>query len=190
MKGMCELLTWFSDREPRMLPDTCVVVGGTQLLRYFLQSVADLTAFGSSGHLGLAAPYVSANISDYLVALPLIAHERVDLDIVTAGKGDAERCREEFGRFPWRSLQISVRPRLHAKMFTFAESTGGGLCLVGSHNLTRAGATANEEAGVLFVGTSSSGTAQVIRACHDTVIQIAKNGERFSDSLALNEQAA
>jgi phosphatidylserine/phosphatidylglycerophosphate/cardiolipin synthase-like enzyme len=190
MKGVCEVLTWFSDRELRMLPDSCVVVGGTQLLRHFLRGVADRTSFGASGHLVLGAPFVGANLSDHLAALPHIAHERVDVLIVTAGRGDAERCSKEFGQFPWRSIQINVRSKLHAKIFSFNESTGGGLCLVGSHNLTRGGAVRNEEAGVLFVGTGRSSTAQTIHACQERVIQIARESVRFSDSLMLDGQAA
>jgi hypothetical protein len=190
MKGTCELVTWFSEREPAMLPDSCVVVGGTQLLAYFLRGVADRTSLGATGYLGLAAPFIGAGLRDHLAALPHVGHGRIDLVIVTAGRRDAQRCVEEFGGFPWRSLQINVRSRLHAKIFSFNESTGGGLCLVGSHNLTQAGVTANEEAGVLFAGSSSSSTAAVIHACHDTIIRIAQKGARFSDSLALDDQAA
>ena len=185
-----ELITWFADREPRMLPDSCVVVGGTGLLPYFLRRVADRTSLGGSGHLGLAAPFIGSNLCAYLAALPHIVHQRADVLIVTAGKSDAERCKEEFGRFPWKSIEISIRPKLHAKIFSFNETGGGGVCLVGSHNLTRGGAEAKEEAGVFFAGTSKSNTAPIIHACHDAVIKIARKGVRFSDSWALNAQAA
>jgi len=190
MRGTCEVLTWFSEREPRMLPDSCIVVGGTQLLHHFLRRVADRTLLGASGRLGLAVPFIGADLRDCLTAVPHIAHGRIDLLIVTAGRRDAQRCVPQFREFPWRSLQINVRPRLHAKIFSFNESAGGGLCFVGSHNLTRAAATTNEEAGVLFVGGSSSSTASVTHACYDRIVQIAQNGVRFSDSLALDGQAA
>jgi phosphatidylserine/phosphatidylglycerophosphate/cardiolipin synthase-like enzyme len=190
MTGTCDLVTWFSDREPAMLSNNCVVVGGTQLLSYFLRGVADRTSLGASGCLGLAAPFIGTSLREYLAALPHIAHGRVDLLIVTSGPRDAQRCVGEFGEFPWRSLQINIRSRLHAKIFSFDESTGGGLCLVGSHNLTRAGAAANEEAGVLFAGSTRSSTAAVIHACHDAIIRIAQKGERFRDSLRFDDQAA
>jgi phosphatidylserine/phosphatidylglycerophosphate/cardiolipin synthase-like enzyme len=166
------------------------VVGGTPLLRYFLRRVADRTLLGASGHLAMATPFVGADLREHLAALPHIAHERVDLLVVTAGARDARRCFEEFGELPWRSLQINVRSKVHAKIFSFSESTGGGVCLVGSHNLSRAGAASNEEAGVLFTGSSSSGTAAVIHACYETVVQFARKGVRFKDSLALGDQAA
>lgn len=190
MKGNCDLITWFSDRELRLLPDTCVVVGGTPLLRYFLHRVADRTLLGASGQLAMAVPFVGENLCRHLAALPHIAHGRIDLLIVTARRHDAARCVEEFGGFPWKSFQVKVRPRLHAKIFVFSESTGGGVCLVGSHNLSRAGAADNDEAGALIGGTSSSNTAAVIHACHDRIIEIARKGVRFKDSLSLDHQAA
>jgi phosphatidylserine/phosphatidylglycerophosphate/cardiolipin synthase-like enzyme len=190
MTGTCDFVTWFSDRELRLVPDTCVVVGGTPLLRYFLRRVADRTLLGASGHLALAKPFVGTNLHEHLAALPDIAHGRVDLLVVTGRPPDARRCLEEFGELPWRSLQINVRSKVHAKIFSFSESTGGGVCLVGSHNLTRAGVAFNEEAGVLFTGRSSSSTAALIHECHDTVTRMARKSVRFRDSLALDDQSA
>jgi len=181
MNGSPAIVEWFRrDTPPAFLPESAVIVGGTSLLAHALASAAGI---GTDGEIAVAAPWVSEGVMDQMPGWRELNHSGIDLLVVTRSKAEARRALAELGRFPWKSMKIQVKRRLHAKLYAFLNKTGGGVCLFGSHNLTAAGNTTNDEAGVLFVGTQNAPVGAVIRACRDHIFELAGKGELFHDTM-------
>jgi hypothetical protein len=175
------LVPWFSrDRLPALVNDRAIVVGGTSLLGEFISTVA---AAPGGGTLAIAAPFVARGIAQHISPWRMIRHAMIDLTLVTQSVSDAEAA-AEVDEWPWRSRAICVSSRLHAKIYTFVGATGHAVCLVGSHNLTHGGFDGNQEAGTLFVTTRFSEMHEIIRACHDHVVELARHGRKYLDTLA------
>ena len=142
------LVSWFRDDPlPLITKDPAVIVGGKSLLREFLGTILEDS---NGGNLTIAVPFIGPGLAvpDFWEAMN---HAGIDLRLVVRGKKDAKEAAHFLRGFPWRSLQICRSPRLHAKLYIFEKSSGGGSVLVGSHNLSRSAAETNHEAGVLIV---------------------------------------
>ncbi len=179
-----ELVDWFrSDVRPALDSPYAVIVGGTWLLEEFVGYVANRR---EGGRLSIATPFVGRGIAERVCAWRDIEHGKVELSLVTSTVEDAETAWSELGQFHWRSAIIVVKPRLHAKVYSFVSSSGDGACLIGSHNLTENGAVRNFEAGVLFEARGAREMVQIILACEDQVEQLIRTSStRFVDTLAL-----
>jgi hypothetical protein len=175
------LVEWFKrSTPPAVLPEPAVIVGGTALLAH---AVSTATTMGTEGEIVIAAAWISAGVIDRMPIWGELSHRGFDLLVVTRSKAEATRALAELGKFPWRSLRIQVKRRLHAKLYAFLNKSGGGVCLFGSHNLTCAGVSTNDEAGVMFVGRQGSSLTSVIHACRDHIVELGAQGETFYDSL-------
>ncbi len=176
-------MTWFRRGPlPRTVAHPVIVLGGTGLLREFLLFAATIT---EPGDLAIAAPFVRRGIASELRAWEAIAHDSMDLRLVTQNENDAAVALGELNRFPWRSLLIGAYPRLHAKLYYVSRARGGGACPVGSHNLTPSGALVNDEAGVLFVGGRNPEIERIVVACRDHIIGLSTRGNVVMDTLRL-----
>jgi hypothetical protein len=181
MNGLPAIVEWFRrDSLPALMPDPGVIVGGTSLLAH---AVASATGIGTGGEIVVAAPWLSEGVTDRMPSWRDLSHSGIDVLVVTRSKAEARRALAELGKFPWKSLRIQVKRRLHAKLYAFLNKAGGGVCLFGSHNLTTAGSTTNDEAGVMFVGTRDASVGVVIRACRDHIVELASQGETFHDTM-------
>src|SRR5690606_23297916 len=77
-----------------------------------------------------------------------------------------------IAQFPWRSVRVSTQRNLHAKLYAFqGPDQRGGVCLVGSHNLTPAACSANREAGVLFIGRTSPDIQRMVEAVRSYILE-------------------
>lgn len=180
------LLAWFRDGPlPSIVTGPSIVVGGTGLLREFLALAARIA---EPCDLAVAAPFIGAGIARELRSWQALPHELLS---VRETRRDGLVAARELGPFKWRSLAINLHRRLHAKLYSVIRPSGGGVCLVGSHNLTTGGARTNEEAGVLFIGSRDPKLGEVIRACHDRIIHLSSRGTVLADSLRWpNNEAA
>jgi len=179
---------WFREEPvPVLTPTPAVLVGGTPLLKDFFGRVAGNRV---GGHLAIASPFVGRSIRYDLPAWEEMPHDLVDLHVVTNASGDAQTALDALGGFAWKSLLIQTRPRLHAKIYSFVPSLRGGICLVGSHNLSRGGALANLEAGVLFVSSNQVDFRFVSEICRGRIVDLGMSGRIFFDSLAWPEKPA
>jgi hypothetical protein len=184
--NLLHLAGWFVDAAlPGTTPDPVVILGGTGLLREFM-SVAGSWVGG--GQLSIATPYIGQGIAKGILPLRDMDHTQIDLLVVTQTKKEASCAYREIGSFPWRSLAICLCPGLHAKIYAFVPRSVGGVSLVGSHNLTRAGAGINDEAGVLFLSRSGSDICRMILICHDRISELAGVGEKLFDSVRWPEK--
>lgn len=181
MKATPAFVEWFDRRSPPgLIPDPAVIIGGTSLLSH---AVARATDMRTTGEIAIAAPWLSAGVTERMPSWGQLNHPGIDLLVVTRSRSEARRAMAELGGLPWKSLRVQIKRRLHAKLYAFVNEAGGGLCLFGSHNLTVAGITTNDEAGVMFVGSRNGDVASVIRACRDHIVQLAAEGETFHDTL-------
>jgi phosphatidylserine/phosphatidylglycerophosphate/cardiolipin synthase-like enzyme len=181
MKGSPAIVEWFRrDSPPALLPESAVIVGGTSLLAH---AVASAAGAGDTGEIAIATPWVGDGVIGQLLGWGELDHAGIDLLVVTRSRTEARRALVELGKFPWKSVKIQVKRRLHAKLYAFLNKTGGGVCLFGSHNLTAAGSATNDEAGVMFVGTQDASVRTVIRACRDHIVELAGKGELYYDSM-------
>lgn len=175
MTVQTKCVTWF-DRVPTSgwIPSAGILVGGTWLLDEFFSAVMSAE---DGGLLSIAAPFVGEGIARDVSAWKMMEHGRIDLTIVTQGRNDARTAWREAGDLAWRSAAVSILPRLHAKLYVFLRTSGGGCCLVGSHNLSHRGMAANLEAGVLFsAGNKDCEFAECIRDCHDHIMALQRKG--------------
>jgi len=178
---------WFRETPiPSCTPTPAVVIGGTRLLSEFLATVAEER---EGGQLAIASPYIGRSVRSDLPAWDAMPHRSVDLLLVTNSRSDARTAIDSLGRLGWRSLLIQARPRLHAKIYSFV-GTSGGACLVGSHNLSFGGASANLEAGVLFVPRNHPELRSVPGICRDRVVDLGRTGRTCFDSLRWPEEPA
>src|SRR5207302_54110 len=108
-------IEWFRrDSPPALMPDPAVIIGGTSLLAH---AVASATGIGAYGEIAVAAPWVSAGVMDRLPGWRELDHAGIDLLVVTRSRTEARRALAELGQFPWKSLRIQVKRRLHAKLY-------------------------------------------------------------------------
>jgi hypothetical protein len=173
-------LSWYdSDRLPELLPDPAVIVGGTALLRQFI----DIVALSSGGQLSIAAPFASKGMRSSIPSWESLPHGLLELSLLTNTRRDAATVLSEIGSLPWRSLRIGYLAGLHAKLYVIMTPGGTDACLVGSHNLTRSAALWNVEAGVLFVSRRGAEVTRVIQVCHDHIHSLATQSTTVIDTL-------
>jgi hypothetical protein len=175
------IVEWFDDSPlPSMLPDPAIVLGGTAALPAFVDAVH---TFAQPGELAIASAFTDATLNAVLPSLRLLQHASIDLLVLTSARLDAEQVLQEVKDFPWRSLQISWRRGLHAKIYTFLGSNGSAACLLGSHNLTAGGARHNLEAGVLFVSATRSFVFSIAVSLHAHIATLLRGSISLYDSL-------
>jgi hypothetical protein len=161
------------------MPDPAIVFGGTHLLAEFVHAAATFP----DGSLAIAVPFVRHGVAGECLPWESLRHRAIDLTVITAAARDAQAVVDDVGPYPWRSLLVRVRSRVHTKLYALLAPDGGGVCLVGSHNLTWRGAAGNHEAGTLFVGRRDPAVGGVVRACHDHVASLAQGAVTFHDTL-------
>jgi phosphatidylserine/phosphatidylglycerophosphate/cardiolipin synthase-like enzyme len=169
MNELSCLTEWTGDSPlPHLLPDPAVVFGGTRLLPSLLECVAS----SKGGDLLVATPFFEAPSETFEAVWHLMPHSDIDLLLKVRTLPDARRSARFLARFPWRSLRISTQKTLHAKLYAFRYADQpGGVCLVGSHNLTRAGCSRNREAGVLFIGRTSPDIQRMVDAVRAYILE-------------------
>ncbi len=129
-----------------VVPHSGLIFGDSRLLSDFFDEACGMRAT----HALMLAPYVDeAGLGDEVVGplwrrlvvsarLAIVVRTPAAVDIVSRAVGaDAH------------DVQLRLNPRLHAKVFVAWRDGGRGVALVGSHNLTRAAAHVNTEAGIL-----------------------------------------
>jgi hypothetical protein len=168
-----------NDPLPAVMPDPAIVFGGTRLLAEFVHAAATFPG----GSLAIAVPFIRHGVAGEYLPWDSLRHRDTDVTVVTTARRDARALVEEIGGFPWRSLLVRVRSRVHTKLYALLASDGGGACLVGSHNLTRRGACGNHEAGTLFFTRGDLAVASVVWACHEHVAFLARGATTFHDTL-------
>lgn len=180
MNRSTQVMEWFRDEPlPGIVPDTAIIVGGTILLSEFLAIPSSTT---TGGQLSIAVPFVHEDVLDSCSVWARMPHASIDLVLVTCRSVDARRAVEAISAFAWRSLVVRFRRRLHAKMYCFLAPSGGGACLIGSHNLTGGGTQQNHEAGVLFVARSGAVIGEIVRACHERIARLNDASEKAIDT--------
>jgi phosphatidylserine/phosphatidylglycerophosphate/cardiolipin synthase-like enzyme len=162
-------IEWTHDSPlPNLLPNPAVVFGGTRLLPSFIE----LVAASKGGELVIASPYFAAPSRRFEQVWGLMPHRDIDLILKVRNAPEAKRAARFIARFPWRSIRLSMQANLHAKLYTFLDrDRRGGICLVGSHNLTPAACATNREAGVLFLGSASPAILRVIEAARSHILE-------------------
>jgi hypothetical protein len=174
------VMEWLRDDPlPAVLPDPVIVFGGTRLLAEFVHAAATF----SGGALAIAVPFARHGVAGECLLWDALFHRDIDLTVITAGNRDAQAVVDELGVYPWKSLLVRVRSRLHTKLYARLAPDGGGVCLVGSHNLTRRGARGNHESGTLFVSRRDQAVGGIVRACHDHIAILARGATTFHDTL-------
>lgn len=180
MNKSSRMITWFRNEPlPVFMNDTSLVIGGTNLITAFMDSIV---IHGCIGELGITVPFVD---SKFMVACPAwqeLNHADVDLFLVVKGEMDVKAAMDQLSPFPWRSLRISRFRTLHAKVFTFVGGNGMSQALVGSHNLTAAAAKKNYETGVMIRSSGPGETAMTIADLHERSRKILKNSGRRYDT--------
>jgi phosphatidylserine/phosphatidylglycerophosphate/cardiolipin synthase-like enzyme len=171
MSNVPTVLSWFSTGPlPGIIPEPAIVVAGT----------------GALGHF-----FDGAELAACLPALERLQHARIELSIVTSSECEARRVRRETSAYAWRSVTISYRRGLHAKLYSFIGEGGEAVCLVGSHNLSWAGARTNEEAGVLFLARNDPQVREVALACEQHIQDLARGAVfQIPDESSLTAVAA
>lgn len=174
-------MLWFRDDPlPPLTGDPCLVIGGTSLLREFIGFVGEQQ---EQGCLGIAAPFVGPGIVDTTPLLwECIPHRHIDLRIVVQRPRDVMAAEEQLGRYPWKSMQIGRVPRLHAKLYAFTTPRTTGAALIGSHNLTIAGATRNMEAGVLMQSRGPAPLGALIADVMDNIQRMLATSDLVLDT--------
>jgi len=159
------IISWFrSDPLPPVLADDFMIFGGTHLISLFLDSVVAMTG---RRELGITVPFVEQGFAHACPEWKQVAHQDIDFFLVVRRRSDVDCAIAHLSMFPWRSLRIAREPSLHAKVFTCIGADGAAAALVGSHNLTRAGARTNYEAGLLMKTLRRSPTTSIIEELHD-----------------------
>lgn len=174
---------WFSEGPlPALLPDPAIVIGGTGLLREFFSVAA---AWRSAGSLSIAVPYIGRGIVNKVPALQSMRHELIELSLIARHRPDAQIAYEEMSLFPWRAMNICIHQRLHAKIYTFTSITGAAACLVGSHNLSQAGADKNVEAGTLFLSSRRTEISHVAACYQARIAEMLRESEPVGERTSL-----
>lgn len=153
---------WFGKTAmPELVSVPAVILGGEGLLAEFVSFIA---RWRSPGTLTIAAPYVSPAAFRATGDWSLLDHRIISFRMVTASQSARRTIGSAVGGFPWRDLQVGVRPSLHAKIYCYRDDAGRGVCLVGSHNFSRAATDMNDEAGVMFVSLGDDDARSVVRS--------------------------
>ena len=180
MNVSAQIISWFrKDPLPLFISDPLLVVGGTNLISMFIESLA---VKGGCGELGITVPFVD---SGFILACPAwreLNHSDINLFVVVKRECDVEAAKSQLSQFPWRSLRIARFRTLHAKVFTFVGDNGASIALVGSHNLTAAAARSNYEAGILMSTLHSGETAVTIADLHEKSCSLLKISSQRYDS--------
>jgi hypothetical protein len=121
-----------------------LIVGDTRLLDEFFGLLGEGRG---AGRLMIASAFMTTSILDRFDRLP---HADLTLDVITRPGAPALAAATLARAFPWRLAEARRLRALHAKLFVFLREDLSGAFVIGSHNLTRAGATTNTEVGVLF----------------------------------------
>ncbi len=161
-----------------LLPQHAVIVGGTSLLEEFFQIVA----MQEEGELTICTPFIDEAFTGTSSAWAEMKHPQIKVRVVTRQRRDATNAWSALRVFPWRSAEVWQCRNLHAKIYSFV-SRGGGVALVGSHNLTRQGLSVNIEAGVLFKALApDSELAATVIGCQEHVNCLAQHSRIFTDT--------
>jgi len=180
MNVSARIMSWFrNDPLPLFVSDPLLVIGGTNLITTFMDS---LVIQGGSGELGITVPFVD---SRFIMACPAwqeLGHPDIDLFVVVQGERDVEAAIDQLSQFPWRSLRIARFRTLHAKVFTFVGGDGMSQALIGSYNLTGAAAKKNYETGVLIRSLSLGETATTIADLHEQSRELLKTSNQRYDT--------
>ena len=159
-----QLISWFRDDPfPPQLSSSALVIGGTNLMHGFMDSLA---AQGEPGDFAIAVPFVDSDVIDSCPAWGRLNHSAIELSVVVRRRSDANAALRLLSPLPWRSLRISRLRSLHSKVFTFTGDSGSAFGLIGSHNLTRGGVSDNHETGVMIRALTPSGTSSAILDLH------------------------
>lgn len=121
-----------------------LIVGDTRLLDEFFGEIGEGQR---PGRLMIASAFMTSSIRDRFARLN---HQAITLDLVTRPGASALAAATIAREFHWRSVEVRSLRALHAKLFVFLREDLSGAFVIGSHNLTRAGATTNTEIGVLY----------------------------------------
>jgi phosphatidylserine/phosphatidylglycerophosphate/cardiolipin synthase-like enzyme len=121
-----------------------LIVGGTNLLDEFF---GVLSEGHGPGRLMIASAFMTSSILDRFAGLD---HADLTLDVITRPGASASAAATVAAEFPWQLAETRTLRALHAKLFVFLRDDLSWAFVIGSHNLTRAGATTNNEVGVLF----------------------------------------
>lgn len=174
------------DQLSPLVPDPAVIVGGTNLLSEFM---AHVEHSGQSGRLGIAVPFISPNFIKQARVWGETLAPRVACSIVTGLSPKTEKACRAFLELPWSSLEMWQSPNLHAKTYAFIGSHGFAVALIGSHNLTLAGSSHNDEAGVLLLSRAKTQVSLAIEYCFEHIKNLGRRGTQVYDSTTWPEGA-
>lgn len=167
MKDNGRIVSWFRDDPlPGFIADPAIVLGGTSLFKEFLGVVCEKCC---AGELAVAVPFVGGGILATDSFWESMNHRAIEVRMVVRTESNAISAWEQLRRFPWRSVQVGWVPRLHAKMYAFRKVDGGGVALIGSHNLSRSGTLVNEEAGTLIVSRRPGPVGVLVANVYDRI---------------------
>jgi hypothetical protein len=170
MNNQDHVMTWFrNDSLPSIVDDPAIIIGGTSIVREFLAVVGQRS---TEGRLSIAVPFVGEGVESSIGLWTSMNHAGIDLRIVLRSRSACEQAWKDFSNFSWKSVLIGWHPRLHAKMYAFENSAGGGAALIGSHNLSYSGLFGNEEAGVLFVSPHLGIMSVTISDLQDRILML------------------
>ncbi len=176
-----QMITWFTPASRvANVGDAEVLFGGTHLLREFLDTAASVPG---GRRVLLVAPFLDVTTLRDTSFFGFEATGRTDLVLITApaaARGSAVRA---IAGMPWRSLEVRSLRGLHSKLYVALPEQGAPAALLGSHNLTAAGATSNCEIGVLVQGRTADGRA-VIAGLVEHVLNLRSRSRPILDSLS------
>ena len=177
--------TWF-DSAPLtpVIPDPCVIVGGTRLVEEFFGQINERP---QDGHLALSVPFINPKLVNELGTLQSLSHRRITCTIVTAASPTSEEACRRLLRLPWKSLEVFRSGTLHAKVYAFAGQDGLAVALIGSHNLTFSGTRRNAEVGVLIVSRTRTQISDATERSIEYIKRTGRQGTLLHDSGAWPE---
>lgn len=136
-----------------------ISIGGTELLPLFFEQVASL---GGCEELWICSPFVDIDEGTLVPQIVALHHSAIDLYFVTASEAGVSSAWPTLTALPWRNFHFGVFDGWHAKIYLAIGSSGGKVCLIGSHNFTGAGAARNYEAGVLLAANHHDDVAVAV----------------------------
>lgn len=155
-------MEWFRNESmSQFAPWSGMILGGRRLLKEFAESV---TAMGGRGRLSIAVPFMENDLAWLATEWTSLPHASIRLRAVTR-PSCVGTITHALGQFKWRSISVIAREDIHAKVYGFATDCGRGVCLIGSHNLTNAAMTRNNEFGVMYRCASKGPELNVVNAC-------------------------
>ena len=173
--------TWFDEsRDPSTLVDAAYVFGGTHLLRSFF---GHASAKPANGRLLLVTPFIDANLLAHLSPFQDEHARKTDLVLLTTPGEARSSALARIAQLPWRRCEIRSLRGLHAKLYVSLQDGRTPKALIGSHNLTAAGAFSNIEVGVLLSGVNHE-SQQIIGSLIDHVLELRAASTAVYDSLS------